>query len=316
MKRIKLVIITLMSVCILFVGVHINPMQNNANALVYEILEDLLKSMPAYLFDENSFSKPRKIKINGNTTYMMVGKTQDTISNVLNFYEDQYPNQKIQKLQTIIHEQIKDQKTKQKDIEILTCLSSYLDEMKKQAHFRSETDKWGFLGIFEMSENIDFSTYERRIERNSKSIQKINDGKIGTAKIVIAIRSDEELTKIITIWTDSEFNILKFLNEGNDIPGIPRYSNFKRLISIEQENSQTIDRLITYKGGASIQNIIHFYQSTMKEKGWFFKSDNHMLKKKNETLLNFFQKNRECSILIEKNKHAFVTTIIDRTKRT
>ncbi|MBT8352196.1 MAG: hypothetical protein KJO26_13325 [Deltaproteobacteria bacterium] len=318
-RPVKAFIICIISFTIIWFGMVFGPDENSVEAKVFERLTFYTKSMPQYLFDDQITSKPRKVIVNGNTSYLTVGKSKDDISKILNFYAKRYPPQPVGKIDDAILKKVNDRKLKQ----CMINMNEVLECMSESQHFRMERDDFGFFGAIEFH-NADLTLgSEKFAEKYENAMTTGEFGKIGTGRIVIALKNPgTQDTRIINLWTDRDFNLKNFLPDtkgdmgGKDIPGVPRYPGSRRLLAIEQENTLTYDTLVSYEGGGGVVGNILFYHSRMEDAGW--KTDlifeKVILEQSMENFMFYTRKGRECTIHIQEDENTgkIVTTITNR----
>jgi len=317
-KVFKLVIIVSVCAGIWWFGLSFGPNRDKAEAKVFERIFSLTKNMPEYLYDDKKTSKPRKVCINGNTTHLTVGKTQDSIDAVLDFYAKQYQPFPVGKpSQEMIDKSPKEVGDNLRKIyDILDCLG-------QTQQLRFQQDGYGFFGTFEFNDpNLAlggcdfFKPFEEVVEKGTL-------GKIGIGRVVIALQGEQnDKTTVLNIWTDKDFNLKNLTPDkfgdmpGKDIDNVPRYPGSRRQISVNQENRLTVDSVVVYEGEGSINGTILFYHSRMKNAGWKPDKtfDEVMKKKSSDNLLFYTRKGRECTIHINQDESTgkIVTTVIDR----
>ena len=318
-KVIKGLIICVISFTIIWFGMAFGPDENSVEAKVFERLTFYTRSMPQYLFDEQSTSEPRKAMVNGNTSYFTVGKSKDDISKILNFYAKRYPPQPVGKIDDHILKKVSDRQLKQ----CLIKMNKFLECMSENQHVRMEGEDFGFFGAIEFHDPDLMLGSEKFLKKYQNAMTTGEFGKIGTGRIVIALKNpDTQETRIINLWTDRDFNLKKFLPDtsgdmgGKDIPGIPRYPGSRRLLAIEQENTLTYDTLVSYEGGGGVVGNILFYHSRMEDAGW--KTDPIFEKvvgeQSMENFMFYTRQGRECTIHIQEDEYTgkIITTITNR----
>jgi hypothetical protein len=307
----------MIGLAVIWFGQIYGPGKNNAEAKVFERIISYTRSIPGYLFDEQNTSEPRKIIVNGSKTYITLGKSKDDISKILDFYVKQYPPQPVKKIEAGILKKIGNKELKTGAIQI----NKLLDCLRSGQHFREERDDFGLLGILEFHDRDMMLGDEKVINAFEKMAKTGEFGKIGTGRIVIALKSPgTKDTRIINIWTDRDFNLNNFSPDtngdmaGKDIPDVPRYPGSRRIFSIEQENTLSMDRLVSYEGGGGVVGTILFYHSRMK--GW--KTDPTFEKviseQSMENFMFYTRKGRECTIYVQEDEYTgkIITTITNR----
>ena len=309
----------MISFAIIWFGMFFGPDENSVEAKVFERLTFYTRSMPQYLFDDRTTSEPRKALVNGNTSYFTVGKSRDDIAKILNFYAKRYPPKPVGKIDDDILKKVSDRQLKQ----CMIKMNALFECMSESQHFRMERDHFGFFGAIEFHDSDLTLGSEKFVEEYENAMTTGEFGKIGTGRIVIALKNPSTKdTRIINMWTDRDFNLKNFLQDSNgdvggkDIPDIPRYPGSRRLLAIEQENTLTYDTLVSYEGGGGVVGNILFYHSRMEDAGW--KTDQTFEKVISEQSMEnfmFYTRNgRECTIHIQEDEHTgkIITTITNR----
>jgi len=316
-RSVKVLIILMISLAVIWFGQIYGPGDNNAEAKVFERIISYTRSIPGYLFDDKNTSEPRKIIINGSTTFITLGKSKDDISKILDFYVKQFPPQPVKKIEAGILKKIGNKELKAS----ATQINKLLDCVRSSQHFREERDDFGLLGILEFHDPDMMLGDEKVIKAFGKMAETGKLGTIGTGRMVIALKNpDTKDTRIINIWTDRDFNLNNFFPDANgdmagkDIPDVPRYPGSRRIFSIEQENTLSMDSLVSYEGGGGVVGTILFYHSRMK--GW--KTDPTFEKVMEEqsmkNMMFYTRKGRECTIQILEDEYTgkTITTITNR----
>jgi len=316
-RPVKVLIILMICLSVIWFGRIYGPGENNAEAKVFERIISYTRSIPGYLFDEQNTSDPRKIIVNGSTSYITLGKSKDDISKILDFYAKQFPPQPVKKIEAGILKKIGNKELKTSAIRI----NKLLDCVRSSQHFREERDGFGLLGVLEFHDRDMMLGDEKILKAFDKVAKTGKLGTIGTGRIVIALKNPgTQDTRIINMWTDRDFNLKNFLPDtngdmgGKDIPDVPRYPGSRRIFSIEQENTLSMDSLVSYEGGGGVVGTILFYHSRMK--GW--KTDPIFEKVMEEQSMKntmfYTRKGRECTIQILEDEYTgkIITTITNR----
>ena len=319
LKIAKIAIIGMIGFAVIWFGSSFGPGRNNVEAKVFERLISYTKAMPEYLFDDKATAKPRKVLVNGNTTYLTIGRSKDDISNILDFYAKQYKPQPVEKADEEILKKINDKNLKK----YMQTINMVLDCMRTNQRFRMEREDFGFWGAIEFRDPDLEVGSEEFVREYEKAIDTGEFGKIGTGRIVIAQKDHgKQDTRIINMWTGRDFNLNNFLPDakgdmgGKDIPDVPRYPGSRRIFSTEQENILTIYTLVAYEGGGGIVGNILFYHSRMEDAGW--KTDptfeKVMGEQSRENFMFYTRKGRECTIQIQEDEYTgkAITTITNR----
>jgi hypothetical protein len=300
-------------------GMQIRPSPDEAAAKVFDKLFSYTNGMPDYMFEQGDSTEPRKVKVNGNQTYLTVQQSNDNITDILDFYAGQYEPIRLDPKFVAAAENIKDDPSAAnifKAYKVLECL-------KGDQQFRYQGENFGFWGAFEFRDkNLKIANSEF-LETFTEAIESGRLGKIGTFRVTMALqRGETGGSRIINLWTDEEFNLNNMHPDssgempGEDIENVPRFAGAVRQLSVEQENLHTLDRLVVYEADGSIVNHILYYHSRMPGEGWhvepFFEKT--MKEQSRDNIMFYKRKGRECTISINEdvNSGKIITTVMDR----
>jgi len=316
-RPVKVLIILAIGLAVIWFGQIYGPGENNAEAKVFERIISYTRSIPGYLFDDQNTSEPRKIIVNGSTSYMTLGKSKDDISKILDFYVKQFPPQPVKKIEPGIIKKIGNKELKTCAIQI----NKLLDCLRSSQHFRVERDDFGLLGVLEFHDP-DMMLGDEKILRTFEKVAETGKfGAIGTGRIVIALKNPgTQDTRIINMWTDRDFDLNNFFPDtngdmaGKDIPDVPRYPGSRRIFSVEQENTLSMDSLVSYEGGGGVVGTILFYHSRMKEWNTDPIFEKVMEEQSMQNTMFYTRKGRECTIQIMEDEYTgkIITTITNR----
>jgi hypothetical protein len=299
-------------------------------AKVFERLLRLTAEMPDYDFDAQESSKPRKTVVNGNTVWMKVAASNDSVERVLDFYETQYPAPRVARAAPEGLAALAEAPGKGGLAESAQQLSEFIQCLN--GHFRLERPNWGVWGAFVPHDKQLRFGGEAYMDAYAAALEKGTLGEMGTARVVVALkppRSDR--TRIVNFWTTRDFDLGAFQAQaggdfgGSDIEAVPRFPNTRRLLSLQQHNARTIDTVAIYEGGGSAVQQVLFFNNRMPAAGW--QSDTRLAghrleqqtgKQHEGRTLYFTRNNRECVIQIHRSGRSgrLLTTIIDRTTET
>ena len=267
-RIVRIFIILVLGALVFLFGVQFGPDRHQrAEAKVFERLLLLTKDMPAYLFEDDAMSEPRRVMVNGNTTHMMVGRTGDYISSVLDFYARRYEAQPVQLLDKDAVEKIPDLETK----DCVTRALRFVECLGASQQFRMERDDFGFWSGFDFHD-ADLAIGTEDFAGTLESA--LSSGKLGTlgiGRVVIALKErPHSETTVITMWTDRDFNINRLMSDGHgdvggdDIKEVPRYPGNRRILTVQQENRGSLDSIAVYEGDGSLVANIIFYHAHME----------------------------------------------------
>ncbi len=319
LKIFKVLLIIVVFIAIGWFGSRFGPSRNDAEAMIYEKLSSFTRAMPEYMFDEKETSKPRTIMVNGFTTHLTVGKSDDDIPKILDFYEKQYKAQPVLQISQDVLDLMKDEKMKENAREH----NKIMKKLEQFQHVRFLKKDYGFWATFEFHDpGLEIGSKEY-FDKLGKASESGRLGEIGTARIVIALRNKKtNKTKVINIWSDRDFNINNLEPDafgdmpGKDLEEVPRFPGSKRLQSVQQENSATMDSLAMYEGGGTIGAQMAFYRSRMPASDWGASPtlQRALSENKVENSLFYTKKGKECTLIFMEDEESgnIVSTVIIR----
>jgi hypothetical protein len=318
-KLTRITLIIIIGTAIVWMGMQIRPSPDEAAAKVFDRLFAYAKNMPGYMFEQSNTAEPRKVKVNGNQTYLTVQQSDDGITDILDFYAGQYEPIGLSPEILEAANNIKDDPASAQAVEAFNILKC----MRKDQQFRYQGEDYGFWGAFEFRDkNLKLLTCDF-VETFSEAIESGQLGEIGTFRVTMALkRSESGGSRIINLWTDEDFNLHNLHADadgnmpGEDIENIPRFAGAVRRLSIEQENMNTIDRLVVYEADGSVVNHILYYHSRMLGEGWYVDPlfEKVMKEQSQNNIMAYKRKGRECTISIDEDADSgrIVTMIVDR----
>jgi hypothetical protein len=320
-KTARVVLIITVGTAVVWMGMHFKPSSDQALAKVFDRLAAYAKDMPDYMFEQGRDAEPRKIRVNGNQTYLTVQQNDDDVNDILDFYAAHYEPISMD-METAVEaaDHMGDRQLAgkvAKALELMEC-------MKRVRQFRYQGNGYGFLGVFEFKDkNMKFASPEF-FQRLTKALETGKVGDIGTFRVTMVLKRGESGgSRIVNLWTDDDFDLNNIYPDvdGEDMPGediedIPRYSGAVRQLSVTQENIDTLDRLVIYEDDGAVVSHILFYHSKMRAEGWqanaaFEKTANE---NSGDNLMLYQRPGRECTISIDQDTGSgkIITTIMDR----
>lgn len=318
-KLIRGIMILIFGIAIVCFGVYIRPHSDSAEAKVFDKLFSYTRAMPEYLLEGRSDAAPRRIKVNGNQTYLTVRSSEDEITDILDFYAGQYKplpfyRDAVEQFSRIDNPSI---------TERLTRVYDALDCFKADQQFRFQGENYGFWGAFEFYDQdmtIGSPEFNQQVAAALESGQL---GRLGTFRVAMALKQgDGSGSKILNIWTDETFDLDNLYPDsfgdmpGKDIENVSRYPGAVRQLSIEQENIQTTDSVVVYESEGSVPHHILFYHSFMKNAGWRIDDafEEAMKARKRDNVMFYKRGGRECTITVAQDSPSgkIITTVTER----
>lgn len=320
MKKIARVsLIIIFGTAVVWMGIQIRPSSDEADAMVFDKLFSYTKDMPNYMFEPVNSSKPRKVKVNGNQTFMTVHQSDDDISEIIDFYSEQYEPVQLDSDIIKTAEKLKGNSTADNALKLYKILNCMIEDQQ----FRYQNQNIGLWGSFEFHDKSLKLANCEFMETFSEAIESGQVGKIGTFRVTMVLKRKENgKSRIVNFWTDENFNLKNLQPDssgempGDDIENVPRFSGAVRQLSVAQENINTLDRIVVYEAeGTAIQHIL-FYHSRMAGEGWHAEPlfEKTMKEQARDNIMFYKRKGRECTISIDEDARTgkILTTIMDR----
>jgi hypothetical protein len=318
-KIARITLIIVIGTAVVWMGLQFRTSSDEADAKVFDKLFSYTKDMPDYLFEQDDSSKPRKVKVNGNQTYLTVQQSDDDITDILDFYAGQYKPLQLDPKFVEASENIGSDPSAEK----IATAYKVLECLKGDQQFRYQGENFGFWGAFEFRDkSLKFANCEF-LKTFNEGIDSGQLGKIGTFRVTMALKRGETGgSRIINFWTDEDFNINNLQPDssgdmpGEDIENVPRFAGAARQLSVEQENMHTLDRIVVYEADGSVVNHILYYHSRMPGEGWHAEPifENTMKEQSRDNIMFYKRQGRECTISIDEDTRSgkIITTILDR----
>lgn len=318
-KITRITLIIIIGTAVVWMGTQFRTSSDEADAKVFDKLFSYTKDMPNYMFEPGDSTKPRKVKVNGNQTYMTVQQSDDDITDIIDFYSDQYDPVQLDPEMVETAEKIEGNTTAAhaaKAYKLLEC-------MLKDQQFRYQGEHFGFWGAFEFRDKSLKLANCEFLKTFNEAIESGQLGKIGTFRVTMALqRGEPGKSRIINFWTDVDFNLNNLHPDssgdmpGEDIENIPRFFGAVRQLSVEQENLNTLDRVVVYEADGSVVNHILYYHSRMPGEGWHTEPlfEKTMKEQSRDNMMSYKRKGRKCTISIDEDAQSgkIITTILDR----
>lgn len=224
-----------------------------ARASVMEHLLGIGQRMAPFLDDAHLVEKPREVHLNGLRMWVAAGHTDQRPAEVRRWYAERYAGKG--SATDTMTEALKAAKMLPPSV---TGLS--------QATFGD--DKMGGMAALDMGQHVDLRTLQA-------ALRKLVTGKIGEVghfRYLYYERNETGGTRFLTIWTDDQFDLTKFLpSGGEDAPGrdiedVPRYPGTIRVLSGDERGRAA--QMAVYTGPGSSDTAAMFYDARMRTLGW------------------------------------------------
>jgi hypothetical protein len=229
-----------------------------ARASVMEHLLGIGQRMAPFLDDARSVEAPREVHVNGLRMWVAAGHTDHRPAEVRSWYAQRYAGKGT--ATDVMTEALKAVKVLPPSVNGLS-----------QAEFGD--DRMGGMAALDMGNHVD-------IRMLQNALRKLVTGKIGEVghfRYLYYERNESGGTRFLTVWTDDQFDLTKFLpsgtedTPGRDIEDVPRYPGTYRVLSGDERGR--VAQMAVYTGPGSPEAAALFYDARMRTLGW--QSDPH-----------------------------------------
>jgi hypothetical protein len=224
-----------------------------ARASVMERLLGIGQRMAPFMDDARGIEPPREVHMNGVRLWVAAGKTDHSPAEVRRWYAERYAGKGT--LTDVITEELKRGKV----------LPPAVDGLS-QASFGD--DKIGGMAALDLGNGLSIRSVK-------PMIMKLAEGKIGEVghlRYLYFERTGTGGTRYLTVWTDDQFDLTKFLPSGSDdapgrdLEGVPRYPGSVRMLSADERGRAA--QMAVYNGQGSPETASMFYDARMRTLGW------------------------------------------------
>ena len=229
-----------------------------ARASVMEHLLGIGQRMAPFLDDAHSVEAPREVHVNGLRMWVAAGHTDHRPAEVRSWYAARYAGKGT--VTDVMTEALKSAK----------MLPPTVDGLS-QAEFGD--DRMGGMAALDMGNHVD-------IRMLQNALRKLVTGKIGEVghfRYLYYERNETGGTRFLTVWTDDQFDLTKFMPSGSedapgrDIQDVPRFPGTYRVLSGDERGRAA--QMAVYTGPGSPETAAMFYDARMSTLGW--QSDPH-----------------------------------------
>lgn len=259
-KLFRVFLIVIISVLFLWIGSRFHLAVQNTKADVFDFVYGGSNSIPDFREGANYSSKGKSV-VNGVAFTYSVEVVNGSIGEVLDFYKNLYNPHYVR---VFTDEQLERAGVQPGD-DAFKAIRFFETIFAKMAppvlEFKGETV--GMLGILDMGDNTKLY------------IDKNRQDKI-VPKVVMAFKQnpDSPKTTVIKYWTEKEFDLRRFVPEGNedlpgfDLEGIDRHPYSQRLLSMAQADDFASSKVVIYRVDDNIDSVIIYYISDLRGNGW------------------------------------------------
>ena len=224
-----------------------------AKASVMEKLLGIGQRMAPYLDNARAVESPREVHMNGLRMWVAAGKTDHAPALVRSWYAERYAGKGT--ATDVMTEALKSVKMLPPSVNGLS-----------QATFGD--DKIGGMAALDMGGGVTLKGLQHMMTKLASG--KL--GEVGHLRYLYYERTDKGGTRFLTIWTDDQFDLTKFLPNGEaDTPGrdladVPRYPGSVRVLSADERGR--VAQMVVYTGPGSPEVAALFYDARMPTLGW------------------------------------------------
>jgi hypothetical protein len=224
-----------------------------AEASVMERLLGIGQRMAPFMDDARFVEKPREVHMNGLRLWVAAGKTDHAPTEVRRWYAERYAGKGT--ATDVMTEALKAGKILPPEI---TGLS--------QASFGD--DNIGGIAALDMGQGL-------TLKAMRPMIHKLAEGKVGEVghlRYMYFEKLPSGGTRYLTIWTDDQFDLTKFLPSGTedapgrDIEGVPRFPGTIRVLAADERGRAA--QMAVYNGPGTPETAEMFYDARMATLGW------------------------------------------------
>ena len=232
---------------LLYIDYHV------AKASVMERLLGIGQRMAPFMDDAHLVETPREVHMNGVRIWVAAGKSDRSPTEVRHWYAERYAGKG--SATDVVTEGLKVAKLLPPSINGLS-----------QASFGD--DKIGGMAALDLGGGLTLKTLARM--RSKLAAGKI--GEVGHLRYLYFERTPTGGTRYLTIWTDDQFDLAKFLPSGGDdapgrdIEGVPRFPGSVRVLSADERGRA--GQMAVYTGPGTPETGAMFYDARMRTLGW------------------------------------------------
>lgn len=224
-----------------------------AKASVMEKLLGIGQRMAPFVDNARDVEAPREVHMNGVRLWVAAGHTDRPPAEVRRFYAERYAGQGT--LTDVITEELKRGKVLPPSVTGLSQASFGDDNMGGMAAL----DLGGGLSI-------------RQLQPLVMKLAAGKVGEVGHLRYLYFERTEAGGTRYLTVWTDDQFDLTKFLpsggedTPGRDIDGVPRFPGAVRVLAADERGR--LAQMAVYNGQGSPETAAMFYDARMATLGW------------------------------------------------
>jgi hypothetical protein len=224
-----------------------------ARASVMERLLGIGQRMAPFMDNARGVEAPREVHLNGLRLWVAAGTTEQAPATVRRWYAERYAG-----------------KGSATDVttEALKALKVLPPSVSGLSQSTFGDDNMGGMAALDLGGGLTMRALK-------PMILKLAAGKVGGVghlRYLYYERLPTGGTRYLTIWTDDQFDLTKFLPSGSeDAPGrdledVPRYPGTVRVLAADERGKP--GQMVVYSGNGSPEMAEMFYDARMRTNGW------------------------------------------------
>ncbi len=229
-----------------------------ARAQMHEGMRHLARQLMPYA-EQGVIEAPRRVEINGESLYLAMGTTHDSVAAALDYYESWCDRRAGHVTESIA----------QADGSAFGPLWSQGGRLGPRLEaVREGDDAEGYVICVDVGDRrLTGSELSQRL----RAVVDTGDlSRWGNLRYAYAQRASTG-TRIITVATDGPFNLLRMFPAegdapGHDAPGLARYPGMRRVLSAHEDGHP--NGLGMYTARAPVADVRAWYQTAMARQGW------------------------------------------------
>lgn len=234
-----------------------------ARAQVNEGMRRLARQLMPYA-EQGAVESPRRVVVNGESLYLAVGTTRDTVAAVLDYYEAQCARRGGRTTESLRA----DQRAQLAGAAFNQLWAQTAPGGARIESMREGDDNEGYVVCVDTGEvRVGLDELSRRLEE----VVRTGDlSRWGNLRYAYVTRRPSG-TRILTVATEGPFNLLGMFPAsgdapGSDIAGLPRFPGMRRAVSAHEEGIP--NGLGMYTVTAPMPTVRDWYRQEMGRHGW------------------------------------------------
>jgi hypothetical protein len=275
-RSLRIGAIVLLAGAIFAFGHYMTPRQPTAMARVYEDLGSALNQpgVPEYMKGVVDEGKVQEVYVNGNTLFYTLYKTDKSIDQLLDYYENLYKGPHHE----LATKEAKEALLKYAAPEDRAEHARRIEETEKvlnQRYIRFSGDGWGGFSTIVTGKEGTAEWSQDLVQRFTTFKETGLASDLGDPKIVVAFDEPSTgATQYFNVWPGADFdhrNIAPRNGEdatGYDLDDIPRPPRSQRMLTFGQTQANVRYEILTYKSEGYPEPVMRHWYEAMDRQGW------------------------------------------------